>query len=345
MITFFLISAIILSVVFICLLRPIAFKLKLVDEPNHRKLHANATPLIGGIAIFLAFMLVVLMLPISLLPYRTLLLGMSILIIVGILDDFYDISPKLRLLIQIFCAALIVFPGHMVLGHWGYIFSASKPFMLPFPIAAIFTILFVVGFLNATNMLDGQDGLVGGICIVELLGFVYICYKLAIAHALAMQLVMIGCLLGFLIFNFRGFGRKQAAVFLGDNGSTLLGYFIAWFAVYLSQDSMNADQFPPVLFLWILAYPVFDMIGSIIRRLIYKQSPLRPDRGHFHHLLHRIGIRVEFSSPILYLFSIVLSMAGFLLLQYGVSQQVSFIIYITVMIAFAVLLTCYHPKD
>jgi UDP-GlcNAc:undecaprenyl-phosphate/decaprenyl-phosphate GlcNAc-1-phosphate transferase len=309
---FLVVLPLIISIVMINTLIPIAKRIGLVDHPNDRKHHRNSIPLVGGVAILIAIAISILFLNVSLLPYRSLFIGSGILVIVGVLDDMQDISPKVRLLMQFLAATSLLYPGNLVLHSLGDIFTTGDNIHINSFLAIIVTLLAVIGMINAMNMLDGQDGLLGGIALIQLGWLAVLSYFAHALESLSLLLITCGALLGFLFFNYRSPWLKQAVVFMGDAGSTLMGFICAWFAIYLSQTVHTSPVVRPVVFLWVLALPLCDIIGAMIRRVLNKQSPIRPDRGHLHHVIERLGVRVELSTPLLYAFSFCCGGFGFL---------------------------------
>lgn len=275
-------AAFLMSACLIQLLRLPARRWGLVDLPGGRKHHEGAIPLVGGLAILGGLLIGI---PAIEAPAVTgLLLSISVLLAVGIWDDRRDLSPHFRLASQIGAALLLVFLQGSVIDDLGRVMG-TRLFALH-DLAIPFTLLCIVGFINAFNMVDGVDGLAGGLAFFALL---WMGVAASLAHGSLPPLfpVAIAALIGFLVFNMRYPGRRRASVFLGDSGSMLLGALLAWFAIELSQGPQRALS--PIAIAWILALPVLDTISLMVRRLCKGQSPFRPDREHMHHILQRAG--------------------------------------------------------
>lgn len=268
------------------LLQPLAIRLGLVDLPNIRKSHEGIVPLIGGIGIAIGFAFGLISLDFSLAPYRSLIAASGVLLLTGLLDDFHELPPKSRLFAQIFSAMLITLWGQNILYDLGNLLGLGNINLgyLSIPLS----IIALVAMINAFNMLDGLDGLAGSIIlgILSLLGYLgFISGKIADFHIL---MILIMGLFGFLIYNFPLFKSSKAKVFMGDAGSMLLGLMVTWFCISFSQGNQAAAS--PVVFLWIVALPLFDLLSVVLRRLRAGRSPLKADREHFHHLLLKQGL-------------------------------------------------------
>lgn len=290
----------------IWLLNPLAIRIGLVDRPGGRKLHNSEIPLIGGIAMFFGFCFALLTLHISLQAYRGLLGGSAILVMMGVIDDFNELGSKLRLIGQLFASLLLIiwgnglilnlgnllFLGDIKLGEWG------------FPL----TIIAVMAFINAMNMIDGQDGLAGGVALGQVILLLFLSFYLH-QHIDCLFLIILAVLLiVFLAFNLRLPVRPHALIFMGDAGSTFIAYLVAWFAINLSQTNITIIK--PITILWILAFPLFDLISVSVYRIRRKQSPLVASRDHIHHILHLRGYNASISTLLLILFSVLLGMFG-----------------------------------
>lgn len=301
-------TALVASLFCIWLLRPLAIRIGLVDRPNNdRKWHEREVPLIGGIAIFFGFCFALLTLPVSLQPYRSMLGGSSILVLMGVIDDFKDLSSKLRLLGQIFAAFLLVSWGHVILSDLGNILFIGdlKLGWVALPL----TMLMVVTYINAMNMVDGQDGLAGGVAMGQAILLLILSLHLHNADR-NLLITLIGSLIGFLSFNMRLPWRKRASIFMGDAGSTFIAFLLAWVAIDLAQD--NQAIVKPITVLWIMAFPIYDLINVIVLRIRQQKPILAASRDHIHHVLHVAGVNASLSTLLLCAVSVSLGLLGFL---------------------------------
>ena len=307
-------ASIAVCVALILVLSPFASKVNLIALPGAHRQHQKPTPLVGGIALVLSGFIVCTVFNIYL-PY-SLLWSSALLFIFGMVDDRWTLPYWVRFAAQIGAAVILVSDG-ILLSDLGALTSESL-FLLGRWDKAL-TIFALVGVINAVNMIDGMDGLLG------LLGCVVI---VAILSQLPLEmmssdrdiaLVVWGGLCGFLLFNLRLTESKPARVFMGDAGSMFLGLIFGWLLIRNSQP--ESAVFPPVIAIWILAIPLFDTVGVMIRRIIRGQSPFQADRLHTHHLLQAKGFSVNMSLSIIIFTSIVVCSIGIVAFHSGVAEH------------------------
>ena len=295
-----------LTTLLIKVLMPASIKLGLVDKPNERKNHQGDIPNIGGFAMFLALAVSCLLFIGDLNPFISLGGGILVLVVIGLLDDHFDLSVKARFYTQIAAALIMAVAGDIAIVNIGNIFGFGE---IPTGIFAIpFTVFFAVGAINALNMSDGMDGLAGSIALVTFCAMAALAYIAGIQPELNMILLYIPMLCGFLLFNARIFGRRKAQIFMGDAGSMFLGLSIAWFAVALTQGENPAMR--PVTALWLFAVPLLDTCSIMLRRICAGQSPFKADRNHLHHILNEAGFNVNRSLAIIIGFHGLLALVG-----------------------------------
>ena len=251
-----------------------------LDTPHHRKMHREPIPRTGGIAIFLATLFpLILMLPLTR-ETQGLFCGLTILAVLGIVDDARGLSASTKAPFQALAAwMLVVFGGVKVM----YLDVPGVDVLhLPEWFSNIFTILCVVAVINAVNLIDGLDGLAGGIASIVFGSVLVLAMSIGATFLAVTCAIFLGAILGFLWFN-----RHPATVFMGDTGSMLLGLAMAYVTikvVFVQPHSIST--WVPVS---LLALPVFDTVWAILRRLLQGKSPMAPDRSHVHHRLVRIG--------------------------------------------------------
>ncbi len=307
----------VVTVGLIHILRPLALRLGLVDQPDQRKLHKGEIPLTGGLAMFLGFLFAVLTLKAPLGDLRALFAGAAILIVVGVLDDFHELSTRVRFAAQIGAALLMVYWGGVVLYDMGALgihggMAVLGVFSVPL------TVFSAVGVINALNMSDGMDGEAGIFTLVALGSLAIITWLAGAEREFQIIMVLVSVVLGFLFYNLRLPGRKRALVFMGDAGSMFLGFMLTWFVVGLSQGEERIMT--PVTALWILLLPLFDAVGIMFRRMFKGRSPFAADREHFHHLLLHAGYSVPHALLLILLLAICAAMVGLAGLFYGASE-------------------------
>ena len=322
--------ALLASLFCIWLLRPLAMRVGLVDRPSGRKWHEKDIPLIGGIAMFFGFCFALLTLSSSLQPYRGMLAGSSILVLMGVVDDFSDLSSRLRLFGQLLAALLMVIWGNVILNNLGNLFFLGD---LKIGLWAIpLTVLVVIANLNAMNMVDGQDGLAGGVALGQALLLIILSLQLHRHVDLKLLIILIVLLVVFLSFNMRLPWRRHASVFMGDSGSTFIAFLLAWFAIDLSQQNPNFIK--PMTVLWIMAFPIFDLINVIVLRLRQRKPILVASRDHFHHVLHVSGLNTSMSTLLLCTLSLFLGVLGLVLNYFMLPEGWQLILWMAALILY-----------
>ncbi len=278
--TLFILSCL-LTIFFIYTLRSVARKIGLVDQASHRKLHKGDVPLIGGIGIFLGFVFSLLLTPISLGDHRILFAVCILMIIIGCLDDLHELSSNTKFVLEICLACICIFWGKIELQSLGDIFFIGSIQLGMF--SAFFTIFCMLGIINAINMLDGSDGIVGSSTLIQLTFLAYIAFEAKLWCDYYLIVLLIAAIVGFLCFNlpFKYIKKNNYLVFLGDSGSLFIGFFLVWFIIKLSQNELTFVS--PIVMLWIMALPLYDTIAVIIQRKLKGYSAFKPQRDHFHH--------------------------------------------------------------
>lgn len=281
-----MLNGFLLSLVFIVGIRRFACEFELVDIPDARKKHEGLVPLCGGIAVFSAFMISGIGFQQGLqIPWNW-EIGLGMLVLLGVADDRWRLPAAPRLAIQTLAAIILLstaLPATLNLGR----LDGIHAWHLPFAASAAMCVFFVVGMINAVNMMDGVDGLAGTSVAGALFWLALLAVHLGDASVTLHALVLLTAMLGFLIFNLRHPWQSKASVFLGDGGSLMLGAALAYFIIDLSRGTA-APAFPVLL--WIVILPVIDTLSLIVRRLANRRSPMSPDRWHLHHLLLDAGI-------------------------------------------------------
>ena len=281
----YIIISIIASMAINSILRNLAKEYNfLVDIPDRsRKFHKRPTPVTGGIGILIA-LLVSGKLYVDLndltgyIPEFTFQLMLISIPLLGLflIDDIKNLKPRYRILIQCFLTIYMILSTDVHIQSLGDLFGLGEINLGIFSIP--FTVFCVVGIMNAFNMIDGINGLCSGCAMLALLliGF----YSGLIYDS--MLVLIIGSMIGFLIFNLRIFGKKRG-VFLGDSGSNLIGFWVAWSAIYASQNVIYDAQ--PMTMIWFVAIPLLDCIGLIFTRINRGKSWSAAGRDHIHHKL------------------------------------------------------------
>jgi UDP-GlcNAc:undecaprenyl-phosphate GlcNAc-1-phosphate transferase len=279
-------AALVATVVLSVVLRPIARSLDFVDRPGGRKLHAGEVPVVGGLAMFIGVVLGLAVLPELARVPPVFLATAFVFVCLGLLDDRFALSSILRLAIQVATVVVMAIWGAMSVHYVGAAFGAGPTIFLP-SVAVIVTVMLVVGAVNALNMVDGIDGLAGSLGLVALVAVAGVAAAGANASVLSLAVVLAAALIGFLAFNLPLSINRSVRVFMGDAGSMLIGFSLAWMMVALSQDPSTFVA--PVTLLWFAAVPIYDLVSTAALRVASGVSPMRADNNHLHHCLLKKG--------------------------------------------------------
>lgn len=300
----------------------------IADHPGGHKQHDTITPFVGGIGILVALSVALIMLlnihPEQSTKWLSLGLGALIIFATGFADDLLQLNYKVRLIIQATVALIMTIAGGVVLSDLGNLLPGLT---LELGLLAIpFTVFATIGGINALNMIDGIDGLAGTVSFVSLLLISAVAFITNDSPNFTLAVALASGTAGFLYFNLRYASQRRAKVFLGDNGSMLLGFLFAWLLVDLSQGSSPAIT--PVTAIWLFSIPLMDTISVMLRRVWLRKSPFTPDHNHLHHILLHAGFRIEdtvFSIASLHLLFGAIGLAG---LYLGIPEFVMLLVFL-----------------
>lgn len=303
-------------------LRPVAVAVELVDKPGGRKTHHGDIPVVGGLAMFLGIVFGFGLLPDNRFLSAPLMSAAGLVVLVGLLDDRFEVSPYARLTAHL-VAAVLVFttaPGFTIttLGHpFGQELVTFGSFG-----AIAFTCIAIVGAINAFNMLDGMDGLAGTMAAVGMSALAILSGQIGRDGLAGVALVSSGALAAFLLFNIPARFNRRFRCFMGDAGSTLLGFLLACMCINISQSSGPAIS--PTTTLWVVAIPLYELLWTTMRRVLRGEHPFRPDRAHFHHKLLDAGFGVRGAFFVMVCIGACLAAVGILVESFEVPDSVSF---------------------
>ncbi|WP_370452175.1 MraY family glycosyltransferase [Cohnella sp. AR92] len=267
-----------------------AVKVGAMDVPDHRKVHTKIMPRMGGLAIYAAFTVTILLLlpwlPDSFLSDHDekliagMLVGGTVIVLLGALDDRFQLNAKLKFLVQIAAACIVVFGFDIKINLVNIPFgSAMQPMgdWLSIPL----TIFWIVGVTNAINLIDGLDGLAAGVSGIAIATILVMAAIMGQASVILLSAVLLGGVVGFLHYNFH-----PARIFMGDSGSLFLGFALANLSMLGFKQITIVSFVIPIL---IIGVPLSDTFFAIIRRLVNKKPIFAPDKGHLHHRLQQLG--------------------------------------------------------
>ena len=305
------------------LVRRFAFKIGAIDIPkDNRRMHKKPTPRIGGLAIIFGFTVATLCFA---QPSRQLygtLSGAAIIAVMGVIDDCKNLPAKLKFVIQIIAALVVVFAGDIKIDVFtNPNFLSDNPYwVLPEWLSVTLTVIWIVFITNAVNFIDGLDGLAAGVSAIMSISLRVGEYSIAI-----LGIALMGSCFGFLPFNF-----NPAKIFMGDTGSTFLGFMLATLSIQGVFKSYAVISFAVPLL--ILGLPLFDALFAMIRRILRGQSPMTADRGHLHHRLVDMGFSQKQTVFILYAISGVLGITAVLLAESGVLRALLLVICVLILL-------------
>jgi UDP-GlcNAc:undecaprenyl-phosphate GlcNAc-1-phosphate transferase len=275
-----------------------AARLGLVDTPNERSMHKAAIPRGAGIAMFLSIIAVQAAFNYDqLISYILVYSAITLVFIIGFIDDVYNVSPRIKFIFIFFATVLVYNYGiyiDTIGSYFGYAFIV--PFFLLFP----FTFFAIAGFTNALNLIDGLDGLAGTIALIMLFTFLTIGINYNDPLITNLSASFITVVVAFLIFNW-----YPAKIFMGDSGSLTLGFVIALLSI------LSMKYVTPTSILFIIAVPLLDTFLVMTRRIQRGQSPFKADKNHIHHFLYAIKEDIRFTVILLIAIQSIFSIIGF----------------------------------
>lgn len=283
------IASFLVSCTMLLALRPFAEVAGLIDKPGGRKTHHGEVPVVGGIAMFTG-LLVAAIGGTTLGPGGINILVVSgFMVVLGALDDRFNLPPRVRLFAHLSAAVALVYSTGYVVPDLGNLIGFGR---IGLGWAALpFTVVSIVALINAFNMLDGLDGLAGSAGLVALAGLTIIGSIGALLGVVLVAGSMLGSVAAFLLFNLPTHVNRPIRTFMGDAGSTLLGFLLAGLSLKMIQPTtMNLS---PMIVLWVMPIPVFELFSSTARRLAHGMPPTQADSGHFHHRLIGAGLSVR----------------------------------------------------
>ncbi len=306
-----LLCALAVSFLMCPLVKSFAYKIGAIDVPkDNRRMHKKPVPRLGGLAIFLGFIVSILLFVRVDHEMKGILLGAAIIVVLGVVDDMSPLRASFKFCVQIVAALVAVFHGVVIEILSNPNVFAKNPYWELNWLAVPVTVLWIVGITNAVNLIDGLDGLACGVSTISAVSMLVIALLVSEGNVALVMASLVGACLGFMPYN-----KNPAKMFMGDTGSTFLGYILATISIqglfkYYAIVSFAA----PFL---ILGLPMFDTLFAIIRRLAHGQNPMAPDRGHIHHRLIDMGLNQKQAVAALYVISSILGLSAVVLTSSG----------------------------
>ncbi|HUI70899.1 MAG TPA: MraY family glycosyltransferase [Spirochaetia bacterium] len=304
--------ALVISTVVTPIVIRISHRQQWFDMPNERKIHTSPVPRLGGIGMFVAFVLSALAVPAFLplvapgpwpvrygLNFIPVFLAFGLIHALGLLDDFHNLNALLKFGLQIAAAALVTVGGFTVSVVTIPSVGAVSLGIFAYPV----TVFWIIAISNAVNLVDGLDGLAGGISGIAALALGISAYILWSATPALVAFALLGAILGFMLFNY-----PPARIFMGDSGALFLGFTLA--VIPLLKDSGPASLRDLLAPATVLAVPILDVVAAIVRRVREKRPIYSPDKEHIHHKLLNLGLKDTTILPIIYAFCTYVAVAS-----------------------------------
>ncbi|GHV30505.1 undecaprenyl-phosphate alpha-N-acetylglucosaminyl 1-phosphate transferase [Spirochaetia bacterium] len=327
-----IVAAFIVSIIIVAQILALSHKKSWYDPIDDRKIHTGEVPRLGGIGFASAFIgicfgitMIIPLLPVQILPGSAIhlpflfpLIAMILVFVSGVFDDFRPMAPRYKLLTQVIAAFLVLIPGYTFRSILFIDFSILGSLnWLRYPL----TFLWIVGLTNAVNLIDGLDGLAGGVSVLAAIFFALIFAFIANNSTMVLIcLCLAASLMGFLIFNLP---FPRARIFMGDGGSQFLGFILA--LLPLMNTFGEPFSFPLLYAAALLGIPIFDTFSAIWRRLRDGQRIDNPDRLHIHHKLLKLGFSTRGVDAVLYGLQIILGVLVFAALRCKGGQSLVFL--------------------
>lgn len=280
-------------------IKRVALHINAMDIPNARKVHKKPIPRLGGLGIYMGFLLGYMLMGSMSLRMNAVLIGSFIIVVTGIIDDINPIPAKIKFLFQLIAASVVAFYGKILLtdlSAFGFYIEFGK-------FSYLITIIFIVAIINCINLIDGLDGLAAGLSSIYFItiGIVIVGWHHSFGLDAYIAFIMLGATLGFLYHNF-----NPAKIFMGDSGSMFLGYIIAVIALLGFKNVTLTTLLVPIC---LLAVPVMDTLFAIIRRIVNKKPIDEPDKEHLHHQLLNLNLSHRNTVLVIYFIDILFATA------------------------------------
>lgn len=311
----------------------LANRLGAIDMPgkagtdSERHVHTTPTPRMGGLAIYLGFFFSVVMLVPMGRKLASMLIGATIIVFVGILDDINDLKASHKLYAQLFCAAIAVLGGNQITFFSRLSMSADPGHFNLGWLAIPVSIIWITLITNAVNLIDGLDGLAAGISTISALSLVVIALAYSNASVAVMTGALAGACLGFLPYNI-----SPAKTFMGDTGATFIGYILAVASIQGLFKFYAVISF--VIPFFMLGLPIFDVCYAVLLRISHGENPMKADRKHVHYRLMDMGFSKKQTVAVLYIVSAILGVTAVVITTTGLGKAL--IVLVTLGVAGAV---------
>lgn len=332
-----LLVALVISFLMTPVVKTFAYKVGAIDVPKDaRRMHKVPIPRLGGLAIFIGFMVSILLFVRITTEMKSILLGAVIIVVLGVVDDIMALPALLKFVIQIIAALIPATHGVVIQALSNpNIFSNNAYWVLGW-LSIPATVLWIVAITNAVNLIDGLDGLANGVSAISATTVLVIAILGSEAQVAIVMAALVGACVGFMPYNL-----NPAKMFMGDTGATFLGYILATMSIQGLFKFYAIISFA-VPFL-ILGLPIFDTAFAFIRRIAHGQSPMRADRSHIHHRLIDMGLNQKQAVATLYVISTILGLSAVVLTTGG--EEKAILLFLALCVVAVVAARVVFPKE
>ena len=332
-----LLTALVISFLATPVVKTFAYKVGAIDVPKDaRRMHKVPIPRLGGLAIFIGFMVSILLFVKITPEMKSILLGAAIIVVLGVVDDIMALPAMLKFVVQIIAAAIPATHGVVIQAFSNpNIFSKNLYWVLGW-LSIPVTILWIVAITNAVNLIDGLDGLANGVSAISATTMLVIALLASEGQVAIVLAALVGACVGFMPYN-----MNPAKMFMGDTGATFLGYVLATMSIQGLFKYYAVISF--VVPFLILGLPIFDTAFAFIRRIAHGQSPMHADRSHIHHRLIDMGLNQKQAVATLYVISAILGLSAVVLTTGG--EQKAMLLFAALCIVAVVAARVVFPKE
>ncbi len=334
-----LVTALVVSFLMTPIVKTFAYKVGAIDVPKDaRRMHKVPIPRLGGLAIFIGFMVsILLFLDIrGNTQMQSILLGAVIIVVLGVVDDIMALPALLKFVVQIIAALVPATNGVQILAFSNpNVFSENLYWVLG-NLSIPITVLWIVAITNSVNLIDGLDGLANGVSAISATTMLVIAMLASEGQVAVAMAALVGASVGFMPYNL-----NPAKMFMGDTGATFLGYILATMSIQGLFKYYAVISF--VVPFLILGLPIFDTTFAFIRRIAHGQSPMHADRSHIHHRLIDMGLNQKQAVATLYVISAILGLSAVVLTTGG--EQKAMLLFAALCIVAVVAARVVFPKE
>ena len=332
-----LVVALVVSFLTTPVVKTFAYKVGAIDVPKDaRRMHKVPIPRLGGLAIFIGFMVSILLFVRITPEMQSILLGAVIIVVLGVVDDIMALPAMLKFVVQIVAASIPATHGVQILAFSNpNIFSDNLYWVLGW-LSIPFTVIWIVAITNAVNLIDGLDGLANGVSAISATTILVIALVGGQGQVAIVLAALVGACIGFMPYN-----MNPAKMFMGDTGATFLGFILATMSIQGLFKYYAVISF--VVPFLILGLPIFDTAFAFIRRIAHGQSPMHADRSHIHHRLIDMGLSKKQAVATLYVISAILGLSAVVLTTGG--EQKAMLLFAALCIVAVVAARVVFPKE